>query len=173
MLIGLPAVPLTNLQTGSGNKTRLQQNLEQSGLPVSSINFMDGDSMQVTANNFSLRGTPAFRMLSVDGGHTLEVTLHDLMLASCVIQDGGLVILDDFPHPGWLGVGEALMHWVHAQDRLVPFMYGADKVWLTTPSHMQVYKAHLATNPSVFPCSHAHVSRYTIGGYHMCWTGID
>lgn len=129
--------------------------------------------MLLTASNFSLQGYPAFRMLSVDGGHTLEITLHDLMLASCVIQDGGLVILDDFPNPAWLGVAEALMHWVHAQDRLVPFMHGANKLWFTTPSHVQEYKALLASNPKVFPCVKDHVSKRTIAGVQFCWTGFN
>ncbi len=27
-----------------------------------------------------------------DGGHSLEITLHDIMLASCVLRPGGIVV---------------------------------------------------------------------------------
>lgn len=129
--------------------------------------------MLLSARNFTAAKLPAFRMLSVDGGHTLEITLHDMMVASCLVRDGGLVVLDDFPNAVWLGVAEALMHWVHAQDRLVPIMHGQNKVWFTTPSHVAAYKALIAANPTIFPCTKDHESKQTIAGYHLCWTGFS
>lgn len=158
---------------GRGSKAHLLHNLELSGIPEDSLTLMPGNSLLLSAKNFTAKGYPAFRLLSVDGGHTLEITLHDMMVASCIVRDGGIVVLDDFPNPTWMGVAEALMHFVHAQDRLVPFMHGANKVWFTTPNHVQVYQEFMKTDRKVFPCSKDHVSKQTLAGYSMCWTGYN
>jgi hypothetical protein len=158
---------------GRGSKAHLLHNLERSGIPENSLTLMPGNSMLLNAKNFTARGFPAFRFLSVDGGHTLEITLHDMMVASCLVRDGGIVVLDDFPNPSWMGVAEALMHFVHAQDRLVPFLHGANKVWFTTPGHVHVYQDLMAAKPNVFPCSKDHVSKQTLAGYKLCWTGYN
>ncbi len=51
--------------------------------------------MSRTAADVVAKGFPKWRLLSVDGGHTFEVTLHDLMLASCTVMEGGIVVVDD------------------------------------------------------------------------------
>jgi hypothetical protein len=62
---------------------------------------------------------------------------------------------------------------VHAQDRLVPFLHGANKVWFTTPSHVAAYRALIEAHPKVFPCTKDHASKQTIAGYQLCWTGFN
>eukprot|EP00878_Enallax_costatus_P041637 GHUV01048466.1.p1 GENE.GHUV01048466.1~~GHUV01048466.1.p1 ORF type:complete len:179 (+),score=33.36 GHUV01048466.1:196-732(+) len=71
-------------KSGFGSKLELLRNLEACGIPENSIRLAGGNSMHLTASNFTQWGLPAFRLLSVDGGHSLEITLHDLMVASCV-----------------------------------------------------------------------------------------
>ena len=44
----------------------------------------------------------------MDGGHTGLLTYSDVCLASNSIIDGGLVIVDDITHPGWLGVRDGV-----------------------------------------------------------------
>lgn len=156
---------------GAGSKIYLLRNLETCGIPENSITLAAGNSMHLSASNFTSRGWPAFRLLSVDGGHTLEVTLHDLMVASCLVRDGGLVVVDDFPNPTWIGVAEAMMHFSHAQDRLVPFLHGYNKVWFATKSHVQQYKEFVASDPDVFICRQMHESRSAIAGHVLCYTG--
>eukprot|EP00878_Enallax_costatus_P034461 GHUV01038210.1.p1 GENE.GHUV01038210.1~~GHUV01038210.1.p1 ORF type:complete len:169 (+),score=12.95 GHUV01038210.1:222-728(+) len=156
---------------GYGSKHALLRNLEACGIPKHSIRLAGGNSLHLTASNFTHWGLPAFRLLSVDGGHTLETTLHDLMIASCIVRDGGLVVLDDFPHPTWIGVGEAVMHFANAQGRLVPFMHGYNKVWFATRSHMQQWREFIAQEPSIFTCKGVHKSRRTVAGHALCFTG--
>ncbi len=60
-----------------------------------------GNSMSLTAASVAAKRLSKWRMLSVDGGHSYEVMLHDLMLASCTVVDGGIVILDDVTNPTW------------------------------------------------------------------------
>eukprot|EP00775_Hariotina_reticulata_P008762 gene8762-8941_t len=178
-LVEEPAVALdlfedqaANIDTsGKGSKSFLLRNLEISGIPENSITLMGGNSMQLSAQNFTSRGFPAFRLISVDGGHTFEITLHDLMVASCLVRDGGLVVLDDFPNPTWIGVAEALMHFGNAQDRLIPFLHGYNKVWFATASHVQIYRDLVASSPKIFSCTDHHESRRTVAGHVLCYTG--
>jgi len=65
------------------------------------VQLLAANSLSLTAANFSAMGLPAFRMLSVDGGHSMDTTMHDLMLAACLMVDGGIAILDDYGNPAW------------------------------------------------------------------------
>ena len=37
-----------------------------------------------------------FRMFSIDGGHTEEITLSDMVLVQKVLCEGGVIIVDDW-----------------------------------------------------------------------------
>lgn len=145
--------------------------MESVGIAEGAIRVVSGNSMSLTAANFTQQWQlPSFRMFSVDGGHSLDTTLHDLMVATCVLRDGGIVILDDVSHPDWIGVTEALVHFSHAQSRLVPFLMGFNKVWFTTASHVELY-LDFVRKSSVFNCSTAkHPSRRSVAGHIMCFS---
>jgi hypothetical protein len=110
--------------------------------------------MLLKAGNFSDRGLPAFRMFSVDGGHSTETTLHDMMLASCLLRDGGIMILDDVINPAWLGVQEAMYHFGFANRRMVPLLLAHNKAYFTTVSHVERYrKFWRTTRPCLVVCA--------------------
>lgn len=156
---------------GRGSRSFLLANMEACGVPEASVTLMAGNSLMLHADNFSAAGLPLFRMLSVDGSHTLQITLHDLMLASCLVRDGGLVVLDDFPNPTWIGVTEALAHFTNAQDRLVPFMHGARCVH---GSGALLYRRGLGTvkarhRLSMPPPALPTFSMHCYAGYNKVW----
>jgi hypothetical protein len=156
---------------GRGSTSSLLRNLENVGIPETSMTVIGGNSMYLTAENFTSRSLPAFRLLSVDGGHSLETTLHDMMLASCLLRDGGLMILDDVHHPTWQGVLEAMVHFSFAQQRLVPILLGYNKAWFATASHAQEYKEFIRMHNSTFQCVHLHASRRVMAGADYCYGG--
>lgn len=143
-------------------------NASSSYSPQPGVMVVAGNSMTLTAANFSGHGFPAFRLLSVDGGHTMEITLHDIMLASCVTMDGGIVILDDYIASNWIGVNEALMHFTYAQNRLIPFMMGLNKIYFTTASHAAKYLKYVESSKE-FRCADVHASRRTLAGNPICF----
>jgi predicted O-methyltransferase YrrM len=49
-----------------------------------------------------------FRFVHVDGGHGRDVALHDLRLARTHLLPGGIIAVDDYEHPAWPGVTEAV-----------------------------------------------------------------
>jgi hypothetical protein len=42
----------------------------------------------------------------------------DLMLGSCVLEEGGIIIMDDYLNPKWLGVPEGTMLFLNHQDKV-------------------------------------------------------
>jgi hypothetical protein len=42
----------------------------------------------------------------------------DLMLGSCVLEEGGIMIMDDYLNPNWLGVPEGTMLFLNHQDKV-------------------------------------------------------
>jgi len=160
--------------SGRGSTQILKGHLKDLGnLEGSGVKLFAGNSMSLTAATFVEMGLPLFRMMSVDGGHTVENTLHDLMLASCLVRDGGIVILDDVPNPAWEGVLEALVHFSLGQGRMKLFLVGFNKAYFTTATHVQEYRAYTAANPTVFTCHNYHLSRRVIAGSEFCYAGPD
>jgi hypothetical protein len=139
------------------------------GIDESQVRRIAANSMHLKANNISAHGLPSFRMISVDGGHSVENTLHDMMLATCLLLDGGIMIVDDVTNPAWLGVQEAMFHFIFANKRMVPLLMGHNKAYFTTVSHVEQYRRFLRDNPTIFACMYAHVSRRPMAGHELCF----
>lgn len=155
--------------SGKGSMTEFEKNLVGAGIPVSGVHSIRGDSTQMTIRDFTQMNLPAFRMLSVDGGHTLEATVHDLNLAVCSLAEGGIIIIDDISSLEWFGVIQGIVQFLSDQDTVAPFLYGNNKMYLTTLSHHSMYLQYMEERPSTFKCQRdLHVSRVSLGKYRMC-----
>jgi hypothetical protein len=88
----------------------------------------------------------SLRWFSVDGGHTAQHTINDLMLANQVISDRGVVVLDDIMHYCWLGVIEGAIHYLRNYPTLVPFAIGHNKLWMCKLTHHQQFYDCLASS---------------------------
>jgi hypothetical protein len=84
------------------------------------------------------------RFFSVDGGHTADITHHDLVLAETCLTDDGLVVLDDLLNAHWMGVLTGAARYLTAGDRgLTPFAYSSNKLYLAAEPAARDYAAHL------------------------------
>ncbi|MEJ7832845.1 MAG: hypothetical protein WKF79_08035 [Nocardioides sp.] len=84
--------------------------------------------------------------MSIDGGHTAEVTRHDLRLAEACVGERGLVVLDDLLNPHWMGVLSGLASYLTAEHRLIPLAFSPNKLYLATSEESATaYAEHLAT----------------------------
>ena len=126
--------------SGKGSKEMLLKHFKEFGIDTIKNNRI------VTANSMSLKGVDlqsdgfsAFRFLSVDGGHTHETTLNDLFFSCEVVQEGSIVVLDDFVNHEWLGVPSAAFQFIRTQTRLVPFLWASNKLFFTTKSFAPIY----------------------------------
>ncbi len=134
--------------------------------------ILDMNSMDLSTSIIASHNLPAFRMFSIDGGHTLEITLHDLNLASCAVAPGGIVILDDINNSHWLGVATAAQLFSTLQDNLVPFLQIANKLYFTTQSHHALYLDFVQTSMPELKCGNLvtsmHPSRVSWGQWRVC-----
>lgn len=126
--------------SGHGDLHYFRQNLEKLSLWEGTFAHQ-ANSLELVAQDFSQY--QHFRMLSVDGGHTYETTLNDLLLACNIISEGGIIILDDFINTGWLGVAAGVFDFILSQETLVPFLWLDKKLFLTTRGHHGSYVSFL------------------------------
>lgn len=117
--------------SGEGDLEQFKRNLSKYA-DTSHLVVHEGDSTQLCSADLLRLGGGTLRLISVDGGHTPEITAHDLGTAEGALCEGGILILDDCFNGMWPGVSEGL-HRYFAERRnvipLVPFAIGANKVF--------------------------------------------
>lgn len=89
---------------------------------------MSLDSMDI---NISEIGKNQFGLLSIDGGHTANHTINDLSICERLVNEKGLVILDDILNQDWTGVVTGAVQFFSSNDakRIVPFAIGYNKLF--------------------------------------------
>jgi hypothetical protein len=135
--------------SGKGDRGRFEANLERwaPDVPVSVVAASSRDVTKDSARE--VFGRP--RMFSVDGGHTAEITRHDLELAEASIAEGGVVVLDDMLNGHWLGVLTGTATYLLDEPGLLPFAISPNKLYLTDSAAAAAdYTAHLrAASPDL------------------------
>lgn len=74
------------------------------------------------------------KVISVDGGHTVEHTINDLLFAEAIVHDMGAVMLDDILNAHWVGVIEGLVNYLQRRPTLWPVFIGFNKLILVPMS---------------------------------------
>src|SRR4051794_25250776 len=81
--------------SGRGDRERFLANVDRHHRDAPDVVVQKADSNELDGAGLrQLAGGP-LRIVSVDGGHTAELTAHDLTTAADALADGGVVILDD------------------------------------------------------------------------------
>ena len=68
------------------------------------------------------------RFFSIDGSHTREATLNDLLIADQTTKDGAIVAVDDVLSSHWLGVISGVFDYLTSAGVLIPFAVIPDKM---------------------------------------------
>lgn len=102
------------------------------------------DSLKLTSARLAHEiGSPGARFISIDGGHTRELVLHDLEAACPLLQPGGILALDDAFNHSTPGVIEAIAeYFLTRSPRLAPFALCYNKMFVTTPEYHARYLRH-------------------------------
>lgn len=126
--------------SGSGSRNKFEENLRlydrHNG---SNTKIIAGDSTDSGLLLPDIIQCGSLRYISVDGGHTVEHTVNDLVLANKLIRNDGLVILDDFLNRHWLGVTEGAFKYLQSYPTLVPVALGFNKLFLCKLSYYDYY----------------------------------
>ncbi len=96
------------------------------------IEIIQCDSKLLDAERIILAGKgKKVRLFSIDGSHTMENTLSDLMLCGRVLTEGGVIVLDDFYNQEWPGVQEGFHHFMRKMhNEFAPIATGNNKLFI-------------------------------------------
>eukprot|EP00978_Attheya_sp_CCMP212_P011538 scaffold28492_cov50-Attheya_sp.AAC.2 len=121
--------------SGHGNKEGFMKGLEVYGLTEKDLHTIYTGSTDELKNNWSQEaGFEQFRFISVDAGHTAILTRNDLLISTCNLLKGGVVVLDDLFHFHWPGVTEGMFQFFNTMDdqhQLYPFLLCDEKLFMT------------------------------------------
>lgn len=121
--------------SGAGSLGLLRENFKAHAPDGCELVTIQTDTLAMTIDQrvaISLNHGP-FRLFSVDGGHTVQHALNDLLTAQDMLADGGVVLLDDVFHRHWPGVTEALgLFYSRYVPRIAPFLHAHNKLFLTS-----------------------------------------
>src|SRR5262249_15960759 len=98
-----------------------------------------GDSTALDGAALKRFAGGAYRLISIDGGHTAEVTAHDLATAVEALAPGGVIILDDYFNEMWPGVSEGVNRYFREPRGVLPFATGANKTLFCAPGAIPLY----------------------------------
>ena len=124
--------------SGSGDLAKFRRNLERHADNTRLV-LHQGNSMDLSGAVLTRLAEGLLRFVSVDGGHTAEITTHDLATAEAGIAEGGIIVVDDVFNEQWPGVGDGVRHYFERRPNLVPFAIGANKTYFCRPSHRDIY----------------------------------
>lgn len=134
--------------SGAGSLAVLRENFERFAPDGCELVTVKADSLAMTIDQrvAVARDHGPFRLFSVDGGHTVQHALNDLLTAQDMLTDGGVILLDDVFHRHWPGVTEALgLFYNRYVPRVAPFLHGHNKLFLCSYTTHPHYLRH-ATN---------------------------
>jgi hypothetical protein len=124
--------------SGSGDLARFRRNLERHA-DSQRLVLHQGNSMALTGDHLVRLAGGRPRFVSVDGGHTAEITAHDLATAEAAIVEGGIIVVDDVFNEQWPGVADGVHRYFQGRSDLVPFAIGANKTYFCRPSYRDTY----------------------------------
>ncbi len=134
-------------QSGSGELVTFRRNLERHADSARLV-LHQGSSLDLAAADLMRLAGGWLRLISVDGGHTAEITAHDLAVADGSLAEGGIIVVDDVFNEQWPGVADGVHRHFSRRPSLVPFAIGANKTYFCRPSHRDVYRAAAAAAAS-------------------------
>jgi hypothetical protein len=118
-------------------------NVRRHAGPPGIIHIIRDSLNNVVAGDILLTVGPV-RLFSIDGGHTRELVINDLELATSTLCDQGVVVFDDCFNPEWPGVTNGLHEFFYRQTPdLVPFAISLNKVSLCKPNATVMYRESL------------------------------
>lgn len=127
-------------RSGEGSLAEFRANLEKYDVHRGrNTEIVIGDSTDPGLRLEERIGPGTLRFISIDGGHTPEHTLSDLRLATTLVANEGVVILDDILNHHWLGVIEGVNLFLSGRPTLVPFAIGHNKLYLCKLSYQSAY----------------------------------
>ena len=124
--------------SGAGDLATFRRNLRRHA-DSERLTIHEGDSTELTSAQLLELGRGRFRTISIDGGHTAEITEHDLATSEEALAPSGILVLDDCFNEMWPGVVEGVHRYFSQPRAIVPFGIGANKTFFCHREFAQQY----------------------------------
>jgi predicted O-methyltransferase YrrM len=98
---------------------RFHANCRKHGVPDDRRVTLKADSRTMTPETVLDAAGGPIRLFHIDGEHSRAALTRDLALATAVMADGGLIILDDMLHPGYPTLMVAVQHYLETHPDMV------------------------------------------------------
>ncbi len=128
--------------SGAGDLEQFKKNLKRHA-DTNRLVLYEGDSTELDPRQLVDLGGGQLRLVSIDGGHTAEITSHDLYVSEGALAQGGVIILDDCFNDTWPGVVEGVQQHFSSPRSIVPFGIGANKTFFCHRPFAEKYAAVL------------------------------
>jgi hypothetical protein len=112
--------------SGFGVKDYFISKTKQFGIDTDDITIYADSSLTLQESFLENLNLPKFRLISVDGGHSRQITFNDLTVVALNLVEGGIIILDDVSNTEWPGVIDGLHTWL----LLYPDDFGCFFLWV-------------------------------------------
>ena len=135
--------------SGFGNKDYFLSKCREYGLNIDEIHLFTGSSAELSISFSKNENLNLFRLFSIDGGHTKDLTFNDLSIATFNLVSGGIIILDDVTNiDSWPGVIEGMLSWFTMfPGEFGPFFVGHNKVFIASKEYHEIYYSLLISHP--------------------------
>lgn len=132
--------------SGRGDRAIFMRNFARVGGNEKRLSIFARDSCSVTADELR-NATGPLRLMSVDGGHTEDITYNDMRLAEELLLDDGILVLDDVYAERWPAVAAGAFRFVlEPGRRLRPFAISPNKTYFCkSPETAARYRKQLGT----------------------------
>ncbi len=140
---------------------RFEANCVRQGVPAEKRITWKADSNKMTPEELLAKlDGERVRLIHVDGEHTQAALSKDLALATAVIRDGGVIVLDDMLHPGYPTLMVAVQAYLESHPEMTVLciidresIFAATKFILCQKTWFKKYEAGLldAYRANVWP----------------------
>jgi hypothetical protein len=126
--------------SGSGDIEVFHRNLVRHA-DADRLVLHQGNSLDLAPADLVRLADGPLRLISVDGGHTAEITQNDLGVADGALAEGGIIMVDDLFNEHWPGVVDGVHRYFSRRPDLLPFAICGNKTFFCRPSHRDAYRA--------------------------------
>ncbi len=124
--------------SGKGDKKILLNNLSSYFDVINFIEVYEKPSKELTTQECKNR-----RFFHIDGGHSVDETYSDLVVAADSIVEGGVIAIDDFCNIFYPEVIEGVYKFLNNRKSLAPFALAFNKLFLCNPKKQSWYLERL------------------------------
>lgn len=126
--------------SGKGDRDKLEANLHHWYPDGTGVEIAKGNSLDLGPDDLRRMAKGPLRLVSVDGGHTVEITMNDLEISTKALVPGGIVVLDDCFSDFFPSVAEGAQNFLRENREYQVFACGGNKTLITDSAHAEAFR---------------------------------